>query len=188
MHLRRPFFLLLASTVAATMGFSQTAEAPALPTKLPPMPESAKPTSKISQFSFMVGDWLGVNPNGTVNEETWTPPRGNHMVGTFRQVRRDGKPAFVEVSLLSIEKEGVRLRVRHLHGGLEVPAERARADDFGLVSVGKNTATFAGTESAVEVRVTYRLLDKNRLAVEVGFAPGSKEKGFTSVYFRQNLK
>lgn len=152
----------------------------------PALPDSAKPADALKPFEFMVGTWVGVNPNKTVNEEIWTKPRGSVMIGTFRQVRRDGKCAFVEVSQLSAEKEGIRLRLRHLHGGLEVPDSRKEHSDFLLRKVEKNRAEFYGTGNAEAVTsVVYQLVEKNKLTVQYTYAPGSKEQGFTSTYYRE---
>lgn len=149
------------------------------------LPPSAAPAKELAGLAFMTGRWIGVNPNKTVNEEHWMAPRGNHMLATFRQVRRDGKPAFVEISLVTVEPEGVTLKLRHLHGGLEVPEKRAQVSIFRLVSANGTRAEFAGTGDAEQVTsVVYELTGPDRLSVTVGFAPTSKEKPFTSVYVR----
>lgn len=184
------FPCLLVSTLAAAGLLSGCAgthkSTSAATTTALELPAHANPDAALMPLTFMAGNWLGVNPNKTVNSERWTTPRGNHMVGTFHQIRRDGKPAFVEVSLISVEKEGVQLRLRHLHSGLEVPASRKDPSIFRLVKAGDNRAEFAGTGNAEEVTsVVYRLVDQNTLAVDVGFAPTSKEKPFTSTYTRE---
>ncbi len=150
------------------------------------LPSSAAPAAELAPLGFMVGRWIGVNPNKTVNEEHWTKCRGNHMVGTFHQIRRDGKPAFVEVSLVTVEDGEVTLRLRHLHSALEVPENQKEVSVFTLESAGGNRAEFVGTGSAEQVTgVVYRLTDSGQLAVDVSFAATSKEKGFTSIYTRE---
>lgn len=164
---------------------SANKSAPAKPTSLE-LPAHAQPDAALQPLAFMAGSWLGVNPNKTVNSERWTLPRGNHMVGTFHQIRRDGKPAFVEISLITVEKDGIQLRLRHLHGALEVPSTRKEPNIFRLVKAADNRAEFTGTGDAEEVTsVVYRLVDQNTLAVDVGFAPTSREKPFTSTYTRE---
>lgn len=149
------------------------------------LPPSAAPVPELAPLAFMEGRWIGVNPNKTVNEEHWMAPRGNHMIAMFRQVRRDGKPAFVELSLITVEKDGVKLRLRHLHGGLEVPKTREELSLFTLKSAENNRVEFTGTGKAEQVTaVIYRLKDQNTLEAEIQFAPDSKEKGFTTVYRR----
>jgi hypothetical protein len=149
------------------------------------LPDAAKPVEALQPLAFMAGHWVCVNKNKTVNDELWTPPRGSSMAALFRQVRRDGKPAFHEASLITADESGVTLRLRHMHAALEVPEERKELSIFKLVSAGGNRAEFAGTGSAEEVqRVVYSLDGPDTLVVEVGFAPTSKEKGYTMRYSR----
>ncbi|MBL8990973.1 MAG: hypothetical protein JNJ48_05265 [Phycisphaerae bacterium] len=156
------------------------------PAPAPALPESARPAAALADLAFLTGRWVGVNPNGTVNDEMWTPPRGNSMAALFRQVRRDGKPALHEVSLITAEPEGVVLRLRHLHALLEVPERRREISNFRLVSAGGNRCEFAGTgASAQVVSVVYRLDGPETLVVEVAFAPESKEQGYTMRYRRE---
>ena len=107
------------------------------------------------------------------------------MFGTLCQIRRDGKPGLIEVSLITEEKDGIQLKLRHLHGGLEIPKNREETDLFIMKSVDKNRVEFAGTgKSAMVTSVVYRLLDKNRLVQELTFDPKSGEKGYFTVYYR----
>lgn len=150
------------------------------------LPGSAQAAPELSPLAFLAGRWVGVNSNKTVNEEHWTTPRGNHMVGTFHQVRRDGKPALIEISLITVEPDGVTLRLRHLHGGLEIPERRAELSVFRLKAVAANSVEFAGTGAAAQVTsVVYRLTGPDELEQVVGFAPESKERGYTLKYVRE---
>lgn len=171
-----------ASLLAGCASTSPSAERPA-PLELPP---NAAPAPELAELSFMVGRWVCVNPNKTVNDEHWTAARGTSMAALFRQVRRDGKPAFHEVSQITVEEDGVYLRLRHLHAKLEVPDNRKEVSVFKLVSAKDNRAEFAGTGSAEQVTsVVYRLDGPDTLVVEVAFAPTSREKGFSSRYTRE---
>lgn len=150
------------------------------------IPEAAKPAPELANLAFMAGRWVSVNPNKTVNDEQWTLPRGNSMAGLFRQVRRDGKPALHEVSLITAETDGVYLRLRHLHAQLEIPKGREEISLFKLVKAENNRAEFAGTGKAAQVTsVVYRLDGPDVLLSEVSFAPDSKEKGYTLRYVRE---
>jgi hypothetical protein len=131
---------------------------------------------------------VSVNPNKTVNDEVWTPPRGNSMAALFRQVRRDGKPALHEVSLITAEESGVFLRVRHLHAALDVPEKQADVKMYKLVSAGGGRCEFTGTVeggSADVASVVYRLDGPNTLIMEVTYAPGGKEKGYSLRYAKE---
>lgn len=180
MKLTTTFASLLALTLVAGPAIAQS------PAKELKIPESAKPMAELAAFQFLEGQWTTVNLGGGVNEEDWMPARGNHMLATFRQVRRDGKPALVEVSLLSVEKEGIRLRTRHLHGELDVPANRPNASDFEVVKTGRNWAEFRGVgEAKAVISVKYQLVDANTLRVTTTFDPATKERPFTLTYTRR---
>lgn len=179
--------------VAVGIGIAQQTAAPIAtpkpedaPKKSPTLPDSAKPGTEIGRLAFMAGRWIAINPNKTVNEEHWMTPKGNHMLGTFRQIRRDGKPGLIEMTLITQEDRHIKLKLRHLHGGLEIPKGREETDEFVMKSWQKNRVEFAGVgKSAAVTSVVYRLLDKNRMVQEVGFAPDSKETGYFTVYYRE---
>ena len=151
------------------------------------LPASANPNPALAGLGFLTGTWVCVNPNSTVNEEHWMPPRGSVMVGTFRQVRRDGKCAFVEVTQISVEDNQVVLRQRHLHSKLEVPDERKEPSMFRLKSLSEGRVEFTGTGDAEGVAsVVYQRVNATTLTQTVSFDPAkSKEKAFTSTYTKQ---
>ena len=126
---------------------------------------------------------MAVNPNGSVNEEVWSPPRGDALVGTFRQVRRDSDTALVEVSRIGVEDGAVVLRLRHMHGRLEVPESRAAVSVFELVSIGPGRVEFRGTAEAMGVTsVVYERVDPTTLVQSIGFDPSTGEKPFVTRY------
>jgi hypothetical protein len=152
------------------------------------LPAHAAPSPALAELAFLTGRWVSVNPNKTVNDEVWTPPRGNSMAALFRQVRRDGKPALHEVSLITAEESGVYLRVRHLHAALDVPEKQADVKMYKLVSAGGGRCEFTGTVeggSADVASVVYRLDGPNTLIMEVTYAPGGKEKGYSLRYAKE---
>lgn len=173
----------------ASLGFFVGGCVSEKPVVLPDIPEHAKAAPALSDFAFLTGRWVSVNPNKTVNDEIWTPPRGSSMAGLFRQVRKDGKPALHEVSLITAEPDGIYLRLRHLHAALEVPDQKSEVTVFKLVSVGNNRCEFTGTgtgEAKDVASVVYRLDGPNELVMEVTFVPGGKEKGYSLRYSRES--
>jgi hypothetical protein len=178
-------------TPIATPGTPATPPAPAIPVGVPggptlDLPAHAAPAPELAPLAFMAGRWISVTPNKLINTEHWTTPRGNHMLGTFRQIRRDSKPAFVELSLITVDPDGITLTLRHLHARLEVPERRKDVSIFKLKSAKDNTAEFTGTGAADQVTaVIYKLVAPNELHAEVQFAPDSKEKPFTTKYIRE---
>ena len=151
------------------------------------LPAHAVADPALAPLEFLSGRWICVNPNKTVNEEHWTAPRGKAMVGAFRQVRRDGKCAFVEVSQISVEESGLVLRLRHLHGQLEVPDNQKEISVFALRALAPQRVEFAGTGSAEGVTaVIYERVDADTLRQTIEFDPvKTKEKPFTSTYVRE---
>lgn len=180
--------LLLATALTPlllALGSCQASAPSAAPAPAPlELPESAQADPALAPLSFLAGRWICVNPNKTVNEEHWTMPRGKSMVGAFRQVRRDGKCAFVEVSQISVEDTGLVLRLRHMHGQLEVPEERKELSLFALRALTPHRVEFAGTGSAEGVTaVIYERVDAHTLTQTIEFDPvKTKEKPFTSTY------
>ena len=147
------------------------------------LPASAAPMEVLKGLAFMEGRWVAVNPNGSVNEEVWSPPRGDALVGTFRQVRRDSDTALVEVSRIGVEDGAVVLRLRHMHGRLEVPESRAAVSVFELVSIGPGRVEFRGTAEAMGVTsVVYERVDPTTLVQSIGFDPSTGEKPFVTRY------
>lgn len=158
------------------------------------LPEPAEPLRAVS---FMTGRWMAVNPNKTVNREHWMSPAGNSMNALFMQVRRDGGPAFFELSSIEVGPPGeggaepiVTLFFRHIHRRLAIDPKRANVDTFRLVKADGQSAVFAPTkkpegEDAGIDSVTYRADGPDRLVQEIKYKPGSKEKDFQTVYTRE---
>lgn len=145
-----------------------------------------KADAALEPLSFMAGRWIGINPNKTINEEHWMLPRGTSMMGMFRQIRRDLKPAFFETTQIVLEDDQVVLRMRHLHRQFEVPDNAKEAYSFKLEATEPNKASFVGIGNARGTkRVTYRLVNANELAVDVELDPEAKAKDFTTVYRRE---
>ena len=154
------------------------------------MPDFAKPAPALAPLAFMSGRWIGQNLNKTINEEHWMQARGQHMLGTFRQVRRDGMPAFVEVSLITVAEGRITLRTRHLHTKLEVPEKEREPWDLKLSAADGKTATFVVDTTSGEnplrglLSITYTLTSPSTLDVTFAYDPASREKTFTLGYRR----
>lgn len=156
---------------------------------LPPLPSNASPAPEIAGLAFLTGQWTAINPNKTVNEETWTAPRGNVLIGSFRQVRLDGDCSFVEMSQIALENGEVILRLRHLHGRMEVPKGREDVSLFELVSLDANRVEFRGVgETKDVVSVVYERVSPSELHQSLGFSPESGQAPFVTHYRLDNLR
>ena len=115
------------------------------------------------------------------------PPPGKAMVGTSRQVRRDGKCAFVEVSQVSVEESGRVLRLRHLHGQLEVPDNHKEISVFALRALAPQRVELPGTRSAEgATAVSYARVDADTLRQTIEFElVKTKKELFTSIDVRE---
>ncbi len=147
------------------------------------LPAHAAAHPDIEALGFLQGTWTAINPNKTVNEEIWMAPRGNTLIGSFRQIRLDGDCSLVEVSQISREAEGVVLRLRHLHGRLEVPEGRTEVSLFTLQDLQPNRVEFVGTGEAKDVHsVRYERVSPSELVQSIGFAPETGQASFETHY------
>lgn len=182
-----PLVLLIAGTLATLSAcHAGPKAAPASSAPVLELPAGVAPSPQLAPLSFMVGHWVCVSRNKSVNDEHWTSPRGNHMAALFTQSRRDGKPALMEVSLVTAETDGsVKLSLRHLHAGLAVPDNQKELSILTLGETGPNLAEFKGTGKAAGMSVVYRLESPDHLIVDVKFPPDSKEKSYSMSYTRE---
>ncbi len=146
-----------------------------------------EPSDALKPLGFMAGRWYAVNPNKTVNREHWMAPASASMSGLFMQVRRDGGVSFYEVSSIVADKGTVKLFLRHLHRELADGERQREVSIFTLKTIQDGRVTFV---PAVDVAggiesMTYRADGPDRLVQELVFKPDSKEKNFSTVYWRE---
>lgn len=142
-------------------------------------------------LSFMAGSWYSVNPNGSVNREHWSTPRGKVMNGTFQQMNRAGVAAITEVSLIEVLDGKVTFRLRHMHRGLDVDHDRPKTEIYTLSESGPNFVVFKPSEDPNVPRekgvasIGYKLDDQGRLVQEIKYENGSPENNYTGVSTRE---
>lgn len=128
------------------------------------------PPARIEQLSWLVGTWRGTGIGGAPAYESWLPPTGRTMVGTF--VQEDGKGAiqFTE-HVYIIEKDGsLELRLKHFNADLTGWEEKDGMVTFPLVGMGDKAVWFDG--------LTFRKEGRKGLigAVSVKFKDGSEKE------------
>ncbi|MEP3422638.1 MAG: DUF6265 family protein [Erythrobacter sp.] len=145
-HAQRGF--ILASAIAAVSlggGFVSAQESPA-PT---PKPETRigeegfeSPPATLNEMEWLVGQWSGVGIGGASAMESWLPPMGGTMVGTFVQETADGEIMFTE-HLYAMEEAGtVVLRLKHFNADLTGWEEKDDMLTFRLVAMEPCAAYF----------------------------------------------
>ena len=139
-----PLFL----AVALGLGAFGPAQDPA------PVDGSADETS-LEALGWMAGRWIAEDDTQFL-EETWSPPRGDALVGMFRWAREGGVWLY---ELFSIEEEDGTLvfRLRHFDRGLEPWDSEAEGPlVYPLAEFGENHVVFENPERDQPRRFVYR--------------------------------
>jgi len=150
--------------------------APQPPARRQPAPTAAE----LAPLEFLAGHWVTELPNGMVSEESWLPARGKSMLGSFRQTRPDGKPAFFEFTQIVVEGDQVLLRQIHVHGGFDTDPKRKDPMMLRLSAAKDNSAVFVPVDDASMANaadlasVTYTRKDDETLALRIESKPVKK--------------
>ena len=140
--------LLALALLAASCATTSTApiETPQVENGLTPYTlKKAPPVAdyEIEDLAWLTGRWVGSGMGGAA-EETWNPPMGGVMAGTFRLMDPEGNPNFYEFLTLLKDDEGIVLRLVHLSPDLIPWEEPGQTTDFRLVQITGTTAHFGG--------------------------------------------
>jgi hypothetical protein len=161
------------------------AAAPA-PAAKPSPRAPAAPDAALAPLAFLEGHWVTTLPNGMVSEESWLPVRGKSMLGSFRQTRPDGNPAFFEFTQVVATDKGVVLRQVHVHSRFETDERRkepmflklAKAEDDAATFVpvgdgefGEGTSSHAGDLASVTYARTKAEDGSDRLTLRIESRP-----------------
>lgn len=93
------------------------------------------PPARLSQMEWLVGQWSGTGIGGAPALESWLPPTGSTMIGTFVQQADNGAIMFTE-HLYLIEEEGsLVLRLKHFNADLTGWEEKDEMLTFRLVAM-----------------------------------------------------
>ncbi len=104
------------------------------------------PPADLSQMEWLVGQWSGAGIGGAPAMESWLPPTGPTMVGTFVQqiAGEDGSPSimFTEHMYLMQEEGTLVLRLKHFNADLTGWEEKDGMLTFRLVAIEPCAAYF----------------------------------------------
>ncbi len=102
----------------------------------------APPTATIDDARWLVGSWHGI-AFGERFEETWDPPSGGTMIGTFKLFRGD-EVAMYELLLLTVENGTLSLKVRHFNPDFTAWEDKTDDVTFRLVKKTDDALHFSG--------------------------------------------
>ena len=187
------FDFMLTTIAAAALSLNAPVDPPApaaapAPATKPAARTPAPTAAELAPLAFIAGHWVTELPNGMVSEELWMPARGKSMLGSFRQTRPDGTPAFFEFTQIVVGANGdVLLRQMHVHGNFEADPRRKEAMNLRLSSAKDNVAVFVPVDDAAKANagdlasVTYSLKDADTLAMRIESKPVKQGEGDKAV-------
>ena len=95
----------------------------------------------LEDLRWLVGDWRGTRPDGSIVEESWREAIGESMLGTFRWVA-DDKVRFYEILVIEQDDTGPVLRLKHFNRGLTGWEEKDEVLAWTLVEATDTKAVF----------------------------------------------
>ncbi|MEO1221684.1 MAG: DUF6265 family protein [Pseudomonadota bacterium] len=100
------------------------------------------PPATLEQMDWLVGQWVGDGIGGAPAMESWMPPTGPTMVGTFIQQTDEGGIEFTEHLYLMEEEGTLVLRLKHFNADLTGWEEKDDMLTFRLVAIEPCVAYF----------------------------------------------
>lgn len=100
------------------------------------------PAARLDQMDWLVGQWSGEGIGGAPAMESWLPPTGDTMVGTFVQSTEEGGIRFTEHMYLMEEDGTLVLRLKHFNADLTGWEEKGDMLTFRLVAIEPCAAYF----------------------------------------------
>ena len=100
------------------------------------------PPATLSELDWLIGQWSGEGIEGAPAMESWLPPSGGTMVGTFVQQSSDGTILFSEHMYLIEEEGSLSLKLKHFNADLTGWEEKGDMLTFRLVAIEPCAAYF----------------------------------------------
>jgi hypothetical protein len=144
-------------------------------------PASATPPS-IQSAAFLAGVWQSDSPQQGFNEEIWSAPRGNNIMGCFRWLKPDGSASLVELLSITAEDNTLTLRLRHHNAKLEgwkAEVEVNKPLELVLKESAENKLVFHPPEGSTQNNgIATALYERTgeTLRIELAFTDPKREK------------
>lgn len=146
----RPIIALALLAMAAPVGAQETIGLPE---------DYVPPAAELSQMDWLVGRWHGSGIDGHAASESWLPPMGDTMIGTFVQAGPSGNIMFSEHMYLQQREGSLVLLVKHFNHDFTAWEDRDGMVTFRLVDLEPCRARFGG--------LTLRCEGENGLVIAV---------------------
>ena len=100
------------------------------------------PPASLDQIDWLIGQWSGQGIEGAPALESWLPPMGGTMVGTFVQENKDGAIMFSEHMYIVSDGGTLALKLKHFNADLTGWEEKDKMLTFRLVAIEPCAAYF----------------------------------------------
>jgi hypothetical protein len=104
----------------------------------------------LQPLGFLAGRWTSDSADGW-EEEYWSQPRGNSMIGTFRVVK-DGDAVFYEFWAIEVEAGKAIFKMKHFNQGLVGWEEKADMVRLVASVSGRQDVTFSKPDGSLSLR------------------------------------
>lgn len=101
------------------------------------------PPATVSQLEWLVGQWIGDGIEDAPALESWLPPTGGTMVGTFVQQNGDGSIMFTEHMYLTEHDGSLEIRLKHFNADLTGWEDKDGMVRFRLIALEDCAAYFS---------------------------------------------
>ena len=128
-----PLAAALGALAATPVAAQETRDAPE---------DHVSPPATLAQMDWLVGHWRGEGIAGAPAHESWLPPTGNTMVGTFVQQADGDTIRFTEHMYLMEEGGTLVLRLKHFNADLTGWEEKDGMLTFRLIAIEPCAAYF----------------------------------------------
>lgn len=117
---------------------------PVLRSTSAPAEDAPPPTATLDQIDWLIGQWSGTGIGGAPAHESWLPPVGRTMVGTFVQETSAGGIQFTEHMYVMEEEGSLVLKLKHFNADLTGWEEKDDMLTFRLKAIAPCFAQFGG--------------------------------------------
>ena len=128
------------------------------------------PPASLEDIDWLAGQWSGTGIGGAPAMESWLPPTGPTMVGTFVQTSDEGGIQFSEILYLMEEEGTLVLRLKHFNADLTGWEEKDGMLTFRLVAIEPCAAYF----HALTLRCAYSEKPGEGLVAAVRMSSGNE--------------